>query len=148
MRPAFSRPWTLLLRNDDWMRLLLHQGQDSFLILENQIKLVLVFLDGHLVALDIALVLFDGFLILLDGLLIGNDRLLIFQNGHLIGDDLGFSHEVELLSYKRRERRYYGFCFSSLDRTQYSLRLLDPMQSNGFQGSGQFDVADYFNPAP
>ena len=115
MRPAFSRPWTLLLRNDDWMRLLLHQRQDSFLILENQIKFVLVLLDCHLVAFDIALVLFDRFLILLDGLLIGNDRLLIFQNGLLIGNDLGFSHEVELLSYKRRER-YNGFCFASLDR--------------------------------
>ena len=96
------------------MRLLLHQGQDSFLILENQIKLVLVSFDGHLVALDIALILLDSFLVLLDGLLIGKDRLLILQNGLLIGNDLCFGHELELLSHERREDTTMGF--ASLDR--------------------------------
>ena len=92
------------------MRLLLHQGQDSFLILENQIKLVLVFLDRYLVAFNVALILLDGFLVLLDGLLIGKDRLLILQNGLLIGNDLCFGHELELLSHERRERYNDGFC--------------------------------------
>ena len=76
------------------------------MILEDQIQLSLVFLDGHLVSFDIALILLDGFLVLLDRLLVGEDRLLVLQNRLLIGNDLGFGHGIKHLSYKIEREGY------------------------------------------